>query len=188
MAAVGAWNVPAGTEKEIKVHRRDVKVMAGAVEHKNRPESIFITISSWVKPKLAITKARASSTSEPEELVIKTALDFEQEVRRAAKRFGHCFDSKYFDPQSIIFTMDYAPNQATVAKRQYMEIEINIDTANTIGHDDQPAPNPLTGRVEMYSFSDLEHHIAQAVDKILNIDAFESNRSVVSFDVKKGAA
>ena len=183
----GEWNVPAGTEKALKVRRKDVKVVAGAVEHKNRPEAVYITITAWVKPKLALTKARALGTSSPEELAVQVSMDFEKEVRRFGKKFGHCFDPKYFDPASIIFDLDYAPAQSSVGKRQFMELEINIDTANTIGMDDMPAPNPQTGKIEMYSFKDLEMHISKAIDKLLSLDPFEEKKAFVSFSTKKGA-
>ena len=187
MAGIGAWDVPAGTNSKLKIKHKGFKANGGAIEHKNRPEAVYMTFSSWVKPKLKITKAKASSTQDPEELAVQTALDFEQEVKRAFRKVGSCFDTKYFDPNSIIWTMDYAPRLASVGKRQFIEIEINIDTVNTIGMDDQPSPNPATGKVEMYSYKDLEPQIAKAVDKILGMEAFDEKKAVVSFGLTKGA-
>ncbi len=187
MAGVGAWDVPAGTEKSLKIRRKDISVKAGAVEHKNRPEAVYIVISAWVKPKLALTKARALGTSHPEELAIQVSMDFEKEVNRFGKKIGSCFDSNVFDQSSIIWDLDYAPQQSTITKRQYMELELNIDTSNTIGMDNLPSPNPQTGKIEMYSFKDIEKHIIRAVDKVLSLDPFEESKSFVSFATKKGA-
>lgn len=187
MAGVGAWNVPAGTASKLKVRRKDWKVTGGAVEHKNRPEALYATIASWVKPKLSMVTARATSTSDPEDLARQTSIDFGKEIERAAKRFSSFFDPKFFDPNSIIWTIDYAAGGGKVGLRQFLEIEINIDTVNTIGRDDQPSPNPSSGKVEMYSYKDLESHLTKAIDKILSMEAFDDGKSLVSFGADKGA-
>lgn len=187
MAGIGAWDVPAGSQSKLKVKNKDWKADGGAIEHKNRPEAVYMVLSSWVKPKLTITKAKASSTPEPQALAIQTAIDFDREVERALRRLSSCFDSKYFDPNSIITTVDYAPGSANVAKRQFMEIEINIDTVNTIDMKDQPAPNPANGKVEMYSYKELEPHMTKAVNKILGLEVFDPRKAFVTFSLKKGA-
>ncbi len=186
MAQVGAWNVPAGTQVNLSVSK-DFKVIAGAIEHKNRPEAIYITISSWVKPKLSIVKAKATSTTDPNSLIVKSARDFNNEITRFERKFGSCFDPKFFDIHSVISVVEYSPGQAVVGKRQFLEIEINIDTVNTIDNKDQPCPNRATGKVEMYSFKDLEPHIIQAVKKVLSLEVFDSKKSQVSFASSKSA-
>lgn len=187
MADIGAWNVPAGTKSNLRIRRKDWKAAGGAIEHKNRPEAVYIVLSSWVAPKLSVTKAKSSSTQDPEELAIRTAHDFSEEVKRAMKKVGSCFESKYFDQNSIIWTVDYAWSASLVGKRQFFELEINIDTVNTIDRNDQPSPNPANGKVEMYSYKDLEPHIANAVDKILSLECFNPGKALVSFADKKGA-
>lgn len=186
MAGIGAWDVPAGTNSKLKIKHKGFKANGGAIEHKNRPEAVYMTFSSWVKPKMSVQKAQQSGTHDPEELATKTALEFEQEIKRAFRKVGSCFDSKYFDPNSIIWTMDYAPRLASVGKRQFIEIEINIDTVNEVGRDG-PIPNPSSGKVEMYSYKDLEAQIAKAVDKILGMEAFDERKALVSFAIGKGA-
>jgi len=187
--AVGKWNVPAGTKKKLKIARKDWKVEGGAIEHKNRPEAVYILISSWVKPKLQLTKAKANSTSDPSELATIVALDWGKEVERVKQRtFKSCFDSTYFDPNSIISIIDYSPGQAQVGKRQFVEIEINIDTVNFVNYDvNEPGPNPANGKVEMYSFKDFEKPLADAVNKILSLEPFDERKALVTFSVAKGA-
>lgn len=186
MAEVNAWNVPAGTQVNLKVNNKDFKVIAGAVEHKNRPESVYITISSWVKPKLSMVKVKNTSTDDPDMLAPIIAKEFSDNVKRFSRKFGSCFDPKYFDVHSIIWTMDYAISQADMGKRQYFEFEINIDTVNDIDRNDKPAPNHSTGKIEMYSFKMLEPHIAIAVNKVLSMEVFDKGKSVVTFATSKG--
>ena len=183
----GEWNVPAGTKTKLKVHN-NWNVVAGAIEHKNRPEAIYITMSSWVKPKLHVSKSQANSIQDPVELNTKLALDFDAEVKKSARYFASYFDSKYFDPNSIIWTFDYAPRSAKVGQRQFIEIEINIDTVNTIDMEDQPSPNPGTGKIEMYSFKDLERPIIEATKAILTrLEVFDAYKGIVTFATSKGA-
>ena len=186
----GAWNVPAGTQSKLKVKSKDWNVVGGAIEHKNRPEAVYVTISSWVTPKLSVAKAKATSTPDPQELIEKTAVDFKKEVERAGKKFASCFDSKYFDTSSIMWFIEYAAVSAKPGKRQFFEIEINIDTVNAVDYVSEPpapAPNPGTGKIEMYSYKDLESKIAKAIDKILSLEVFDSKKSLVTFTTKKGA-
>lgn len=187
MAEIGAWNVPAGTQKKLSIKRQDWRAEAGAIEHKNRPEAVYIILTTWAKPKLALTKAQASSTTNPENLAMAAAVQFVHEMKANIRKFGHCFDTKYFDPHSIIVTWDYSPSQATVGKRQFVEIEINIDTVNTIGMDNKPSPNPMNGKVEMLSFRELEPHITSAANKILMLDFFDIKKSNMNFASAKGA-
>ena len=187
MAGIGAWDVPAGTNSKLKIKSKGWKAVGGAIEHKNRPEAIYVTVSSWVKPKLSVQKAQATSTQNPEVLAVTTAVDFEAEVNRAFRHLSSNFDTKYFDQNSIIWTMDYSPKLAAVGKRQFIEFEINIDTVNTIDRFDQPAPNPNNGKVEMYSYKELEAQITKAVDKILGMEAFDERKAIVSFAIAKGA-
>jgi len=185
MAGIGAWNVAAGSKSNLSITRKDCKAVGGAIEHKNRPEAVYVVISSWVKPKLMIAKAKASMVTEPQSLAIATALDFEKEIDRVLRKVGSFFDSKYFDPNSIITTVDYSPRLADVAKRQFFELEINIDTVNTIDRFDQPAPNPNNGKVEMISYKNLEKPMTDAVNKILGMDVFSQSKGLVTFSLKK---
>jgi hypothetical protein len=126
-------------------------------------------------------------TEDPEELMEETANDFYNEVDRAQKKFASCFDSAFFDQGSIICSSDDEAG-VSVDKRSYFEIEINIDTLNTIDRHNQPCQNPNTGKVEMYTFKDLEPHIVTAVNKILSLEVFDARKALVSFATSKGAA
>jgi len=53
--------------------------------------------------------------------------------------------------------------------------------------DNKPAPNPMNGKVEMYSFKELESHITDAVNKILMLDVFDIKKSNMNFAAVKGA-
>lgn len=186
MAEVNAWNVPAGTQGPLKIHRHDFKAIGGAIEHKNRPEAVYITLSSWVKPKLLVVKAKNTSTDDPSKLAAIVAREFEDTVNRFSRKIGSCFDPKFFDVHSVISTIDYSPHHADPMKRQFFELEINIDTVNVIDHKGQPAQNHATGKIEMYTYKMLEPHIAQAIDKVLSMEIFDPNKASVSFAVSKG--
>lgn len=183
----GDWDVPSGTKSKLKIKNKDWAVNGGAIEHKNRPEALYATFTSWVKPKLTLIKAKANSTPDPQELVVKIAIDFNQEVLRAGKKASSCFDSKYFDLSSLIWIVDYSPETAVVGQRQRMDIEINIDTVNTIDNNNQPSPNPATGKVEMYSYKDLEKYLAAGIDKCLGLETFNQNKALATFSTSKGA-
>jgi len=187
MANIGAWDVPAGTSVKLNLKRKDWKATGAAIEHKNRPESVFITLSSWVKPKLSIVKARSSSTDDPDKLVVEVSKQFESSILSMKRNLGKYFDPKYFDTSSIIFTYDYASSLATIGKRQFIEIEINIDTVNDIDINGKPSPNQGTGKVNMFPFKDFIAPLESAVNKILMDDAFNPAKSGVDFSVSKGA-
>jgi hypothetical protein len=138
-----------------------------------------------VKPKLSIVKAQSMAAADPQILSIKTAKEFNDNMNRFGRKFSSCFDTKYFDPHSIIWTLDYSPQHAEVGKRQFLEFEINIDTVNAIDNKNQPAPNRNTGKIEMYSFKDFEKHIQIAVDKVLSMELFDQKKGIVSFAAKK---
>jgi len=178
------FNFGPGTSKSLNVKRKEWKVTAGAIEHKNRPEAVYMTFSSWVTPKLSIVKAKASSTSDPQELSLKTAKDFDAEVQRAGRKFSSSFDTTYFDPNSIIWMVEYVPMQSKSGMRQFFEVEINIDTVNETGWDERGNPTIPDG-AKTYSFKDLEPHIAKAIDKILSMEVFDINKSMVTFSNKK---
>ena len=176
-----------GTTKNLNIKRKDWKAIAGAIENKNRPEAVYITFSTWFQPKLSIVKAQSTSTAEPENLVKKVARDFEKEVERASKKFRSFFDPKYFDSESIIFYFDFAYEQAKVGKRQFLELEINIDTINDIDFDDNPTPNSASGKINHIPFKDFLGPLTTSINKILELDAFSERKAIVSFAKVKGA-
>ncbi len=94
------------------------------------------------------------------------------------------FDTLYFDPDSIIFTYDFAASRAAVGKAQFLEIEINIDTVNDIDHNDEPVQNRKTGKIEMLHFDAFKNPVKKTVEKILGHKAF-SNSANVSFQKTK---
>lgn len=47
-----------GTNVAAHTSNKNWKGSIGAIENKNRPESIYITMSSWVKPKLSVISAQ----------------------------------------------------------------------------------------------------------------------------------
>ncbi len=50
-------NFGPGSQVPVKLRNANWKSTMGAIENKRRPEAIYITISTWVKPKLSLTKA-----------------------------------------------------------------------------------------------------------------------------------
>ena len=175
-----------GTKTSLKIKNKDWKADAGAIENKNRPEAVYVTFSSWVKPKLSVVKAQASSTSDPSQLAISVMKDFEKEVGRISKKISSVFDSELFDTSSIIFDYDFPAEQAKPGKRQYLEIEINIDTVNDIDFNDEPAPHAGTGRVNHIPFKDFVPALTKAIDKIIEFEVFHPKKSLVDYSKVKG--
>lgn len=174
------------TSTNLKVSANGWKVTGNAVDNKNRPEALFITLSSWVKPKLSLVKAKALATSNPDEVAVEIAKDFESMVNRTKRNLAQYFDPDYFDTASIIFTYDFAASLAKVGKRQFVEIEINIDTVNDIDINDEPAPNVGSGKVNHIPFKDFVKPMEKAVNKILMGDAFNPAKTNMDFSTKKG--
>jgi hypothetical protein len=95
-----------------------------------------------------------------------------------------CFDSKLFYADTIIVDFDFASESAKAGKRQFIEIEINMDTVNDIaGSNDIPAPD-RNGKMQNIHFKDFKQPIINAINKILDMHVFKSNE--VSFAITKG--
>lgn len=178
-------NFGPGTKTELKIVRKDWKAYAGAIENRNRPESVYLLVSSWIKPKLSVTKAMASATSDPNELAIRVIEDFDKSLRQINKRLQSCFSEKFFDLNSIIYTYDIAAGQAKVGKRQFIELEINIDTVNNIDFNGNPAPYKPDGKIYNIPFKDFVKSLEISVNKILELDQFHAGKSIVDFSRKK---
>lgn len=175
-----------GSDKSINMPSSNWKGTMGTVENKRRPESLFITISTWVKPKLSVVKAAALSSADPNDLARQAAAELVVELKRMTPKLRGFFDSLYFDVDSIIFTYDFAAANAVVGKAQFLEIEINVDTVNTIDDADAPAPNPKTGKIEHLHFDQFKKPVEDAVKKLLAQPAFSRSQSVDFQRTKRG--
>lgn len=176
-----------GTTKPLKIKRsKEFKATGNAIENKNRPESLYIIISTWVKPKLSLLKAKNNLSADPEELAVDIARDFDKEMSRIKKKLSYFFDSSLFDTSSIIFTYDFSPSFAKPGKRQFIEMEINIDTINDIDSNEQPIPNPGTGKVNNIPFKNFIGSMEKAVNGILSLDPFDNKKSGMDFSTSKG--
>lgn len=174
-----------GTKKEIQVHK-DWKIVYGAIENKNRPEAIYITMSTWAKPKSSLAVAQSTSTSDPQKVVIQIMHDFDSNLAKIGKKIPYNFSSDNFDTSSVIFTYDIAYGQAKPGKKQFVELEINIDTVNETDFDGNPMPNSKDGKIMNIPFKEFEKPIANAITKILNMDIFNSSKSTIDFSKSKG--
>ena len=175
-----------GTKTKAKIKDKNWKAEIGAIENKNRPEALYILMSSWVKPKLSVAKAKANSTDDPDDVAIVTMVEFKKQIDMMQRKISACFDSEMFDTSSIIFTYDFAPSQAKVGKRQFIEFEINIDTCNDIDFDGNPAPSKGTGKINQIPFKDFTSYTEAAINKILGMDVFSPKKSMVDFAKTKG--
>ncbi len=175
-----------GTSKNISLKSKAWKASVGAIENKKRPEAVYITFSTWVKPKMSVMKARASATSDPETLAVITMMEFKKSLNQVNKKLSSVFDDSMFDASSIIFTYDFAEERAKPGKRQFVEFEINIDTVNNIDTDGNPVPNKKTGVFEEIPFADFVKPTEAALNKILKLDIFDEKRAIVDFAIKKG--
>lgn len=176
-----------GTTTNLKIKRSDWKATAGAIENKNRPESVYINIQTWIKPRLSVVKAQTSSTYDPASLAVKIMGDFDKQMNALSKIVSSCFDPAFFDTSSIIFTSEFAIGQASAGKRQFLDIEINIDTVNDIDIHDNPSPHKGTGKVNHIPFNSFVGPLSVAVNKILDLDVFNARKSIVDFAKTKGA-
>jgi len=163
---------PGSPSNPVRVPSPAWKANMGTIENKRRPESLYITMSTWVKPKLSVTTASALGSADPEDVAIAAAKELDAELRRMRSKLPGFFNSLYFDVDSIIFTYDFAYEHAAPGKAQFLELEINVDTVNTIDADDRPAPNPKTGKVEMLHLDAFKKPVADAVAKILQQQMF----------------
>jgi len=175
-----------GTKSDIHVKSNNWKVAVGAIENKNRPEGLYIVMSSWITPKMTIMKAQSTATSEPEALAVEIIKNFGKEVERAKRGFGGYFDSTYFDTASLIVTYEIAASQAKPGKPQFFELEINLDTVNDIDFNGNPAPGS-SGKINTIPFKDFIATVTKSINKILDSDIFNDTKASVTFaKVKKG--
>lgn len=174
-----------GTKAAVKLSDPNWKAEVGAIENKNRPEALYITFSTWFKPRMSVLKAKQIATDDPEELAVEIAKSFKKDIDRASKRIASFFDSRYFNTSSIIFTYDFAEQQAKPNKSQFLELEINIDTVNDIDSNGEPVPSRETGKIEHIPFKDFEKSVQKALNQLLAMDLFSRN-STVEFSKKKG--
>ena len=175
-----------GTKTNLKLKRKDWKAIGGAIENKNRPESLYIVFSSWVKPKMNVVKAKAHSTDDIDSLAIEIIKQFDKELGTLKRKVVGFFDPKFFDTSSIIFTYDIAVSQASFAKSQFLELEINIDTVNTIDMQGNPIAHRGTGKVNHLKFSDFVKPMENALNKILEMDSFNPVKSGINYSLTKG--
>jgi len=176
-----------GTTKNLTLKSKAWKASVGAIENKKRPESLYITFSTWVKPKMSVMKAKASATSDPEILAVKTMAEFKSSLNRINRQLSSMFDDSMFDASSIIFTYDFAEGQAKPGKRQFVEFEINIDTVNEIDYDGNAVPNKKTGKYEEIPFTDFVKPVEATLNKILKLEVFSEKKNIVDFAKVKGA-
>lgn len=174
-----------GTNVAAHTSNKNWKGSIGAIENKNRPESIYITMSSWVKPKLSVISAQQHAEENPEDLVDKVVADFVKELDRTSRKVSSMFDSAMFDTSSVIFTYDFADEGVKPGKRSFLEIEINIDTVNEIDWEGNPTPSKHNGKVNNIPFKDFVKPAEHAIAKILNMDVFA--KSNLEFAVTKGS-
>ena len=174
-----------GTKVNAKIKDKNWKAEIGAIENKKRPEALYVTFSSWVKPKLSVVAAKANSTSEPEALAVSIIVEFMHNVDLMKRKIASAFDPDFFDTSSIIFTYDIAAGQAKPGKRQFIEFEINIDTVNDIDMNGE-ATVDRNGKMNEIPFKDFIKPAEQAIDKILQFDALNIKKSPVDFAKTKG--
>ena len=173
-----------GTRKPLNIRHKEWKAMLNAIDNKKRPEAVFITLSTWVKPNLSISKAIGDLDANS--VAIQMATEFENNVKQLGKKVKNFFDSKYFDTSSIIFIYDFAAIRAQPGKSQFIEIEINIDTVNFIDDNDDPAPNPATGKIENLSFDAFIRPALNAVNDILASPELSRQKAVTYHKTKGG--
>lgn len=177
-------NFGPGTKKDISIANPNWKASIGAIENKNRPESIYIVMSTWFKPKMSVVSAKQFSEEDFGKLAVEITGHFKKEIDRQAKKITTMFNSEYFDTSSIIFTYDFSELSSKPGKFQFLEIEINIDTINEIDNSGKPAPTRGTGKVNNISFSEFERPLTDAINKILMLDIF-SRSPLVDFSKTK---
>jgi len=173
-----------GTRAKIKAPK-PWTVMMNAIENKRRPEALFITMSVWVKPELSISVA--GSGQDAQTAAKKAMIEFNNELKRFSPKIKNFFDDLYFDTESVIFIYDFAPMGAIPGKAQFIELEINIDTVNEIDDDDEnPAPNPKTGKIENLHFDQFKKPVTDAVNKILSQPIFKNSNLVTFHATRRG--
>lgn len=173
-----------GTSEKVTIKRKEFKAEIGAIEHKHRPECVYVKFSTWAKPNLSLKTAQQSDVVHPDELSKKIMDRFKSGILKSQREIAGCFDSRLFYADSIIIDFDFASEGAKAGKRQFVEIEINIDTVNDIcGPNDTPCPD-RTGKMQNIHFKDFKQPLIDAINKILSMQVFKT--SEVSFAVTKG--
>lgn len=174
-----------GTKVKANLNDKNWKAEIGAIENKNRPEALYITLSSWVKPKLSVLNAKSIATSDPDSVAKVAMIEFKKELDMVKRKFKDYFDKNYFDPGSIIFTYDIAAEQAKAGKSQFIEFEFNIDTVNDIDYDGNPVQSK-EGKMNTIPFKDFVKPAEKALNDILSSQTFDPKKSRVQFSKTKG--
>ena len=184
---IGEGKFGPGTQTAVNPSNKNFKGMMGAIENKRRPESIYFTLETWVKPKLSLLKATSLGSAEPEEVARQAIKEFESELKRLTRELRGIFDTLYFEPDSIIFTYDFdGAAFASPGKAQFFKMEINIDTVNDIDANEEPAPNRKTGAVEHIHFDQFKKPIKDTVNKIVKLPVFNRSQTVDFQKTKRG--
>lgn len=173
-----------GTRKQLLNSNPSWTIWLNAIENKKRPEALFITMSTWVKPQLSVSKSMTDLDAET--VALNAAKDFDRGLRYLGGKIKNFFDSLYFDPSSVIYVYDFSASRAAPGKTQFLEIEINIDTVNYIDDNDNPSPNLTTGKVEHIHFNDFVKPAQDAVKAILNMDIIKKQKDVTFHKTKAG--
>jgi hypothetical protein len=181
---LGKYKYGPGTKKKNIKIAKAFKVTVGTVQDKHRPTDIYCNLSTWVKPTLKATKAVAAGDMDASGAAKKSAKSFEYEMESSKKRWASNFSSEYFDTSSIIIAIDYVPEQADVAKAQFLDIAIHMQTTNAVDNWDDMNPAPYNGKTNMYNFNDLLPHFEKGLKKILDTPLFKNN-PLVTFQMKK---
>jgi hypothetical protein len=127
--------------KEIRIRpdflkNKKVNVEIGAIENKEAPHTIYISVSFWTKPKGEITQKGSR-------LIRK---DLEKKIRDAYRNACDDFldeDSKVLLPNSSdnIFILKIPDNFYYNKKKNFINIEIHINTSNISSVDKYPLNN-----------------------------------------------
>jgi hypothetical protein len=174
-----------GSQGPIKLRDKNWKGTLGCIENKRRPEAIYFTLETWVKPRLSSAKAVALGGSDADSLAQEAVKDFEVELKRVQSQLRAFFDTLYFDSDSIIFTYDFDGHRvAKPGKPLFFKMELNIDTVNDIDANEEPAPNRKTGKTEFLHFDQFKGPAKDAAEKILKLPVF-SRSAVVEFQKTK---
>lgn len=124
----------ARSAKEIKVKRGElsngnVKVQIGAMEDRNSPKTIYISMGFWTKPKEAMNNARA--------VLKKEIYDCYKFIDDEALRVNASFPKS----DDNIFIVNMPDNFNYNEKRNYINMELYLHTSN-IGGDHKVGLSP----------------------------------------------
>ena len=172
-----------GTNQKIAIKRKEFKAEIGAIENKHRPESVYVKFSTWVKPNISASSAARAEQDDLISLSYDVMDRFKKTIVRSSREIAGCFDSNFFYADTIIIDFGLAEGTPKLGKRSFLEIEINIDTVNDI----DAAGNPIadrSGKMRKLHFREFVGPLTDAVNKILNMQAFKSGE--VSFALTKG--